>query len=618
MRRMSFFLCMLLCLCLVFSQLTLPSLAAQRPEALAVADGIIAWKKSDLGVDPSSYLICDALLSLAGSTPGDWYPIGLGRLGIADGQQGYLAVINEYVESCYKTPDKLSRAKSTEWHRIALAVLACGGNPRRMGENGDIDLIADGGYDRVDAAGNGILGKQGINGFIWGLIMLDSMMYDIPEGAYYTRDDIILNILSRQLADGGWALSGSVSDPDITGMALQALAPYYNSEKVYSYQAPSLGEGVTEKKVRTAIEEALGCLSDKQRPDGGYESWGMPNSESGVQVLVALCSLGIDPMTDTRFIKNGHTVYDGILVYRNADGGFLHSFVYDADNPSSLPDSSNTMASEQALYGMAALWRYQRGYRRLYDLREEQGEEVKQQIAHVQQLIDGLNMFSERAAIAAVYEEYLAIDGTERSYVHNYSKLSELLAFAGLPYAPEQIVYNSGDAGVIEPIEEFTAVDIAAVNALPERLTGEEWAEVLRLWRKIHHSFDFDGKEAYIIRLDKAKHEIEDIRAEVTSIKADIKEKLYPFDRIGLGDRETVYQLYARYMALSPYDKGSLEPSEAEGLLRCKTQVDNLYTALYISMAGVVVVAGTAVFIVWHVKKRKKRKAALAMPESQE
>ena len=68
-----------------------------------------------------------------------------------------------------------------------------------------IDLIADGTYDRGRTTP---LGRQGINGWIWGLIALDSLRYPIPDGAFYTRDDIILEILRQQLPDGGFALSG--------------------------------------------------------------------------------------------------------------------------------------------------------------------------------------------------------------------------------------------------------------------------------------------------------------------------------------------------------------------------------------------------------------------------
>ena len=50
--------------------------------------------------------------------------------------------------------------------------------------------------------------------------------------------------------------------------------------------------------------------------DGGFCSsmdTGTESSESCAQVLTALCSLGIDPQSDSRFIKNGNTVLDNLM-----------------------------------------------------------------------------------------------------------------------------------------------------------------------------------------------------------------------------------------------------------------------------------------------------------------
>ena len=588
--------------------------AASVDEITEIADGIIQWKKQDVGSEADEYLINDDFLSLAGTTPGDWYPIGLGRLGVTDNFDGYLAVINDVIDKRYQSAEKLDKAKATEWHRISLAMLASGGNPRKAGMNGDIDLIADGTFNRADKNG-GLLGKQGINGYIWGLIALDAMSYAVPENAFYTRDDIILNILSREVDGGGWALSGNDPDPDITAMAIQSLAPYFNSEKQYSYQK---GEKVFVTKVRYAVNRALKKLSELQQADGGFISWGTPNSESAVQVLVALCSLGKNPFSYGDFIKNGKTVFDGVIKYRNADGGFLHSFVYDEDNPSSLPDESNTMASEQALYGMASVVRFLSGKRRLYDFRAEQSEQTKNAIKTVIDEIEKLTYSTENGQLERVYNLYLAIEPLERSYVYNYEKLSDILAFKEIPYAEERVDYNSGGENIDEPLYEFTAADRAKTDALPEKLTTANRAEVLILYAKIKNSFDFDEKIKYIAKLEKAKNEIDALVEEIAEIKRLIKEKLYPFDSISLKDKKVVYELYGRYVALSEYDRTAFEKSDAEGLLKSKTQVDNLQTALIISVAAAVAVAVITIVIVLHIKKRKKEKLANLMPESDE
>lgn len=316
----------------------------------SLAIDIINWKKIDNGSTRDGYLINNTYLDLAGTTPGDWYQIGMSRLELEDDYAAYLAVVEQEIESRYTKKSKLSASKATEWHRISLAVLASGGNPLSIGTdaNGNsINLIADGTYDRGNTVS---LGKQGINGWIWGLIALDSMQYQIPDSAFYSRDDIIGEIVKKQLSDGGFALTGTVSDPDITAMAIQSLAPYYSRPNI-----------------KSVIDKALKLLSEQQLPTGDYASWGMQNVESTAQVMIALCTLGIDPLNDNRFIKEGNTLLDGILRYRMHDGGFVHSYTYDAENPTSKPTESNTMASEQVLLALAALWRFQNGKGRIYD-----------------------------------------------------------------------------------------------------------------------------------------------------------------------------------------------------------------------------------------------------------
>jgi hypothetical protein len=83
-------------------------------------------------------------------------------------------------------------------------------------------------------------------------------------------------------------------------MALQALAPYRE-----------------DGSVSDVIDRALACLSGLQEDDGGFDA----GSESAVQVIVALCALGIDPGSDARFVKNGRSVADGLLDYAVAGGG---------------------------------------------------------------------------------------------------------------------------------------------------------------------------------------------------------------------------------------------------------------------------------------------------------
>ena len=183
---------------------------------------------------------------------------------------------------------------------------------------------------------------QGVNGPIWALIAFDSHDYQIPAGGDVSREALIQVILDKQLEDNGWALSGVKADVDMTGMALQALAPYYN----------------TNDAVKTAVDKALVCLSEIQHEDGGFGSIDGACAESAAQVIVALTALGIDPHTDARFVKNGRSVVDALCDYYVEGGGFKHvSFL-----------EVNGMATEQGYYALAAYMRFLEGKTALYDM----------------------------------------------------------------------------------------------------------------------------------------------------------------------------------------------------------------------------------------------------------
>lgn len=103
--------------------------------------------------------------------------------------------------------------------------------------------------------------------------------------------------------------------------------------------------------------DLLLSLADLQEPNGAYTSWGEENSESVSQVIVALTELGISP-DDERFVKNGQTLEQVLLRFAQEDGSFRHT----ADG------KSDEMATEQALYALAAISRAQDGRTTLYDM----------------------------------------------------------------------------------------------------------------------------------------------------------------------------------------------------------------------------------------------------------
>ena len=263
------------------------------------------------------------------STGGEWMVIGLARSGRTV-SAGYYDNVVEYVKAMADANERLHRAKVTDNARVILALTAIGK-----------DVTNVGGHNLLKGLDNmAYVQKQGINGSIFTLIALDSHNY--PTMGDVTREKLIQVILDAQLPGGGWNLSGENADTDMTAMAIQALAPYYK----------------TNETVKAAVDKALEALSALQQGDGGFGSWGTVNSESCAQVIVALTALGIDPATDSRFVKNGSTVLGALASFYVTGGGFKHT----ADG------ERNGMATEQGYYALASYFRFVNGQTSLYDM----------------------------------------------------------------------------------------------------------------------------------------------------------------------------------------------------------------------------------------------------------
>ncbi len=247
---------------------------------------------------------------------------------------------NKYIENLSKT-DLLKVDKTIDISRIIIAVTSAGKDVENIGGQNILNPLSD--FNEVK--------RNGINGTIYALIALDSGKYNILESKSATiqnsRDLMILEIMNNELNGGGWALSGNNPDADITSMALQALAPYYEKEYI-----------VKGKSVKAYVDRAVAKLAEIQTAEGEYSSAGVINSCSSAQVLTALSELKIDPLKDSRFIKGKNNIVDVILNYYVADGGFKFTSKYGVDD----------MATQQCAYALTAYNRFINQKNRIYDM----------------------------------------------------------------------------------------------------------------------------------------------------------------------------------------------------------------------------------------------------------
>lgn len=214
-------------------------------------------------------------------------------------------------------------SQMTDYERIAIGLMSAGadvthfvyddalyaGSNKQRGYVDFIKEITDG------TAGGGI--GQGINAAVFGLIALNGAgnKADIYTGPINKKFLVEYMINPKNKSGAGWAFGGgSTPDPDMTGMAIYALAPYY----------------FTRNDVKASVDEAINWISkDGQLSNGRFGSWGTVNSCSSSQIIMGLVSIGIDPQNDERFIKPGGNALSGLMSYYLGDGTFAYTTVYD-------------------------------------------------------------------------------------------------------------------------------------------------------------------------------------------------------------------------------------------------------------------------------------------------
>lgn len=261
-----------------------------------------------------------------GNDDSDWTAFALARAGYAI-PGGYL-------------PDAAAVIAQGDLDAITLAkyvlvLRAAGADPTNFNGVNLVDQL----YEQTN------VGHTGLNGYIFALLALDSADYTPPSNAVISKPSLLSAVLAAQNTDGGFGLSAGYSDVDITAMVLAALAPH-----------------LSETGVQAAVTRGLAYLAAQQRSDGGFIARGSTteSAESAAQVIIALSSLGVNPSSDAQFLQNGNSPLSNLLSFALPSGAFAHVSGGNAD----------TIATQQALEGLAAYQRLEHGGRKLFDLRD--------------------------------------------------------------------------------------------------------------------------------------------------------------------------------------------------------------------------------------------------------
>ncbi|MSD84209.1 LPXTG cell wall anchor domain-containing protein [Lactobacillus curvatus] len=222
----------------------------------------------------------------------------------------------------------------------------------------DLEKLAIGvvalGEDATNFAGLNVVDKiiekaptSGINGQVYGIIALS--MRDYGAKAQQAIDSLIPVVLKAQNAENGWALFGSKSDLDMTGMTMTALGMHRDFPGVQA----ALDKAVTMLKAKAFVAQTGGFLIPSV-----YMT--EENSNSTAMVIMGLIAAGVDPMT--AFVGDqGANPISRLVAYQRADGQFR----WKIDNDM----GSLAMSTEQAVYTLAQYRLFQAGKGSIYDFK---------------------------------------------------------------------------------------------------------------------------------------------------------------------------------------------------------------------------------------------------------
>lgn len=301
-------------------------------DVVEVMQGAVAALQNRFGVDVGTSIFASERMEPDDSSC-QWIAYDFVRLGLESNPKPFLDKLEGFVDESYASPTGgIDAYYPTEYDRLAMVVAALGGDPTSFGTAPDgsaVNLVADGSYNWSKTESPG---TQGSNGWIYAIEAIYATGAEVPADARFPEEQMVSELVAMQADSGAFGLSAGEEDVDLTAMAICALAPHANEP------------GVTE-----AIDAAIDYLSSQQGNDGTFFfEGGSPSSESSSQVIMALCSVQIDPATDERFVKYGSSALDGLMVFRKADGSFGH-----------LNDGSETMEvlpTEQALRALSAYY----------------------------------------------------------------------------------------------------------------------------------------------------------------------------------------------------------------------------------------------------------------------
>ena len=329
----------------------------------------------------------------------EWLMMDLARNGYDVNSPLFKTYYENVVNYIQGVKGELHKAKYTEYSRLTLALTALGKDAQDVGGYNLFDALSD--FQKVT--------YQGINGPIFALLAVDSRKdyhFTKPAGVKEatTREKLIDYILQNELATGGWTLYGKTMSVDLTGMALQALAPYQK-----------------DSRVAAATKRALTALSKAQNASGTFGNTTTENVEEVAQVITALTALGINPVEDQRFVKQ-YDLITALKSFHIASSGFMHVLPGGDSNGGGAPGAVDGIATEQGMYALISYDRFLKQANSLYDMNDVPVEADQQAVNRVAAQIKALGKITsldQRNIVASARSAYEGLTDSQQKLLDN-------------------------------------------------------------------------------------------------------------------------------------------------------------------------------------------------------
>ncbi len=241
-----------------------------------------------------------------------WLAVDMEKLGLNPNMQFALDFANTVKDN------GVENISNTELEKAIISLTSVGYTPYNFM-----------GKDLVQELFNRDINEFHINDLIFGLSAYNYA--NIPSSKYkITKDDLKNTIITKKIPTGGWTYTGNTADPDITGMACFALAPYYNSDN----------------NVKSSVDSAVKYLTNAEDISGYISSSNSKTSETLSMVILGLTSIGIDPEQGS-FVKTDGNLVKALLSFKGDNGNYKHTLNDDS--------SGNALSTEEALRALIAL-----------------------------------------------------------------------------------------------------------------------------------------------------------------------------------------------------------------------------------------------------------------------